>query len=169
VVEHVAAQTEPEAERAGVTVHQQADPAPAFGDAMLLERLVQNLVENGIRHNLGADAGGWVRVGSRVGADGTVEVEVSNTGPMVPPYEVPALFEPFRRLGSERLVTAKGAGLGLSIVRSVARAHGGQVMARPRESGGLVVCVTLPAAPGSDGDAGPVPGSGSNSGSGSVT
>ncbi|MGW2198471.1 ATP-binding protein, partial [Streptosporangium sp. NPDC001682] len=46
--------------------------------------------------------------------------------------------------GAERMVTAKGAGLGLSIVRSVARAHGGEVAARPRAGGGLVVTVTLP-------------------------
>jgi signal transduction histidine kinase len=48
-------------------------------------------------------------------------------------------------LGTDRLVTAKGAGLGLSIVRSIARAHGGDVTARPREGGGLTVTVTLPA------------------------
>ncbi|GAA1734165.1 hypothetical protein GCM10009681_00350 [Luedemannella helvata] len=68
-----------------------------------------------------------------------------NSGPVVPPYDVPVLFEPFRRLGAERVVTNKGAGLGLSIVRSVARAHGGEVAATPREGGGLVVTVTLPA------------------------
>lgn len=62
----------------------------------------------------------------------------------MPPYDIPALFEPFRRLGTDRLVTAKGAGLGLSIVRAVTRAHGGIVTARPREGGGLVVTATLP-------------------------
>jgi signal transduction histidine kinase len=70
---------------------------------------------------------------------------VSNTGPVVRPYEVPILFEPFRRLRAERLsATAPGAGLGLSIVRSVARAHGGDVRAGPREKGGLDVTVVLP-------------------------
>ncbi|RAY14135.1 two-component sensor histidine kinase [Actinomadura craniellae] len=145
VVGHVAAQTAPEAGRAGVVVHEEPGEAPTAGDALLLERLVQNLVENGIRHNTGG--GGWVRVASRTRQDGRVEVEVGNSGPAVPPYEVPALFEPFRRLDSDRLVTAKGAGLGLSIVRSVARAHGGEVTARPREGGGLTVTVTLPACP----------------------
>ncbi|GAA2850221.1 HAMP domain-containing sensor histidine kinase [Streptosporangium fragile] len=145
VVGHVVAQTALEAEQAGITVNERADEAPTAGDALLLERLVHNLVENGIRHNTGD--GGWVRVVSRTRDDGRAEVEVSNTGPVVPPYEIPALFEPFRRLGGDRLVTAKGAGLGLSIVRSVARAHGGEVTARPREGGGLVVTVTLPACP----------------------
>jgi signal transduction histidine kinase len=148
VVGHVVAQTSPEAKRSGITVHEQADEAPTVGDALLLERLVQNLVENGVRHNTGE--GGWVRVSSRTrrggGGGGGVELEVVNTGPLVPPYEIPALFEPFRRLGADRLVTAKGAGLGLSIVRSVARGHGGEVTARPREEGGLTVTVTLPGA-----------------------
>ncbi|GAA4224063.1 signal transduction histidine kinase [Streptosporangium album] len=127
VVGHVVAQTAPEAGQTGITVHERADEAPTTGDALLLERLVHNLVENGIRHNTGD--GGWVRVASRTRHDGRVEVKVDNTGPAVPPYEIPALFEPFRRLGADRLVTAKGAGLGLSIVRAVARAHGGEVAA----------------------------------------
>ena len=57
------------------------------------------------------------------------------------------LFEPFHRLETGRLsASAPGAGLGLSIVQSVARAHGGDVHAEPRDGGGLVVTVTLPAA-----------------------
>jgi signal transduction histidine kinase len=76
-----------------------------------------------------------------------VELEVTNTGPPVPPYEVPLLFEPFRRLGPDRGVTGKGAGLGLSIVRAIARAHDGEVTAVPREAGGLTVAVTLPREP----------------------
>ncbi|MFE0654267.1 sensor histidine kinase [Streptomyces sp. NPDC059534] len=142
VVTHVTAQRAPEAEKAGISLHEEAGPAPTTGDALLLERIVQNLVENGIRHNTGD--GGWVRVTSRTLEDGRAAIEVSNTGPDVPPYEIPTLFEPFRRLGTQRLVTAKGAGLGLSIVRSVARAHGGNVTARPRPDGGLTVTVTLP-------------------------
>lgn len=134
-----------EAKRSGITVHEQADEALTVGDALLLERLVQNLVENGVRHNTGE--GGWVRVTSRTPrGGGGVELEVVNTGPLVPPYEIPALFEPFRRLGADRLVTAKGAGLGLSIVRAVARGHGGELTARPREEGGLTVTVRLPGA-----------------------
>jgi signal transduction histidine kinase len=70
---------------------------------------------------------------------------VANTGPFVPRYEVDGLFEPFRRLGTERLA-GSGVGLGLSIVRAVARAHGGEVHAVPRDEGGLVVTVALPAA-----------------------
>ncbi|GAA3934460.1 HAMP domain-containing sensor histidine kinase [Actinomadura viridis] len=146
IVAHVAAQTAVEADRAGITVHDDPGEAPTSGDALLLERLVQNLVENGIRHNSGE--GGWVRVASRAREDGhLVELVVTNSGPPVAAYEVPTLFEPFRRLGPDRVITAKGAGLGLSIVRSVARAHGGEATARPRQGGGLTVTVTLPACP----------------------
>jgi signal transduction histidine kinase len=75
-------------------------------------------------------------------------LRVSNTGPVIPPYEILSLFEPFRRLGTDRLsATSPGAGLGLSIVRAVARAHGGNVDAEPRDGGGLVVSVTLPGCP----------------------
>ncbi|MFE9763708.1 sensor histidine kinase [Streptomyces sp. NPDC005808] len=145
VVTHVADQITGEAERAGITVQEKAGEALVLGDALLLERLVHNLVENGIRHNTGD--GGWVQVVSRTNEEGRAEVEVTNSGPAVPPYELPALFEPFRRLGVDRVVTSKGAGLGLSIVRSIARAHGGEALAGPREDGGLTVTVTLPGCP----------------------
>lgn len=144
VVEHVVADTTSEAESTRVVVNDDLDETVVSGDALLLERLVQNLVENGIRHNVGAD--GWVRVTTRMRNDGMVQLEVSNTGPDVPPYDIPMLFEPFRRLDTDRLATAKGAGLGLSIVRSVATAHHGEVTAEPREGGGLVVRVVLPTA-----------------------
>jgi signal transduction histidine kinase len=116
-----------------------------MGNPILLERLVHNLVENAVRHNVAE--GGWVRVSTGSGPDNSAVLQVSNTGPVVPRYETPSLFEPFRRLGSERLSsTVPGAGLGLSIVRAIARAHGGEVRAEPRDGGGLVVTVTLPPA-----------------------
>ena len=135
VVTHVAAQ------HPSVTVS--PGEAPVLGSAVLLERLVQNLVENGVRYNV---PDGWVRVTSTTTADGRVELVVTNTGPVVPPYELPGLFEPFHRLTTDRLATRTGAGLGLSIVRAVARAHGGQAHAQPRDGGGLIVTVTLPTA-----------------------
>ncbi|MFF0519460.1 sensor histidine kinase [Actinomadura nitritigenes] len=144
VVGHVAARTAPEAEQTGIGVKTEPSEAMTSGDALLLERVVENLVENGIRHNTGE--GGWVRVTSGT-RDGRAVLEVANSGPHVPSYEVPGLFEPFRRLDADRVVTAKGAGLGLSIVQSIVRAHDGEVTARPRPEGGLQVTVTLPAAP----------------------
>jgi signal transduction histidine kinase len=145
VVTHVVAQAGPEARRAGVTIKEEPDEAYTVGDPVLLEHLVRNLVENGIRHNAPSD--GSVRVTSRCRPDRRVELEVSNTGPVVPAYNVPALFEPFHRFGTDRLVTAKGVGLGLSIVESISRAHAAEVTAAPRDGGGLVVTVILPGYP----------------------
>jgi signal transduction histidine kinase len=139
IVEHVLNQ----APESGITLLAQAKEAPTSGDSVLLERMVENLVENGVRHNTGA--GGWVSVTTGIEPDGTVLLEVTNSGPVVPRYEVPGLFEPFHRLGADR-VASPGAGLGLSIVRAVARAHGGEVRAEPRPGGGLVVQVVLPGA-----------------------
>lgn len=83
----------------------------------------------------------------------TVQLTVRNSGPPVPPYEVPALFEPFRRLPSTDRIAddgnpsiSRGAGRGLSIVRSVARARGGEVHASSRQGGGLSVGVRIPIA-----------------------
>jgi signal transduction histidine kinase len=74
---------------------------------------------------------------------GGSEILVTNTGPVISPYEIPLLFEPFRRL-NDRVGSVGGSGLGLSIVRAVSRAHGGDVSAAPRSGGGLIVRVTLP-------------------------
>ncbi|SPT58579.1 MULTISPECIES: sensor histidine kinase [Actinomadura] len=140
VVGHVASQTALEARDTGITVETSAAEAMTTGDALLLERVVQNLLENGLRHNTEA---GWVSVACRT-ENGHAVLEVTNSGPPIPPYEIPALFEPFRRMDSDRIVTAKGAGLGLSIVHSIVRAHDGTVTAAPRKTGGLHVTVTLP-------------------------
>ena len=115
------------------------DPAPVRGDRRLLDRLVANLVENAIRHNRN---GGVVEV--RTGsAAGRSTVEVRNDGDLVPPEAVASLLEPFQRL--DRGARGDGVGLGLSIVRSVAEAHGGSVQLHARPSGGLVARVSLPA------------------------
>jgi signal transduction histidine kinase len=123
-----------------VTIHTELTPGPTVGDPVLLEHLVSNLVENAIKHNI---EGGqvWVRTGV---LDGFAAVQVENTGLAVPAYEVDRLFEPFRRLNTDRIESAKGAGLGLSIVRSVVHAHRGSVYATPRQGGGLIITVRLP-------------------------
>jgi len=94
-----------------------------------------------VRHNVD---GGRIRAATGL-ADGRAFLEVTNTGAQVPAGEVESLFEPFRRHGTAR-TARRGAGLGLSIVRAVARVHGGVVTARPHDGGGLVVRVDLPAA-----------------------
>lgn len=116
-------------------------PAVVQGNGILLERIALNLVQNAVRYNIAED--GWVEVTTEL-QPGQALLVVSNTGPVVPAYEIDNLFEPFRRLRTERTGSDKGVGLGLSIARSVARAHGGRIIAEPREGGGLVMRVTLP-------------------------
>jgi signal transduction histidine kinase len=130
-----------EAAARGIAVTAETAAASADGDPHLLERLVGNLVENAVRHNVD---GGWVsvRCGSTPGAGAWLAV--ANTGAEVPAGEVEQLFQPFRRGGTAR-TGSRGAGLGLSIVRAVAVAHGGAVVAAPRSGGGLEVTVRLPA------------------------
>jgi signal transduction histidine kinase len=120
--------------------------APVVGDPVLLERLAHNLIDNAIRYN--QPDHGWVRIATGVDA-GHAVLTVENTGPVVPDTEVPDLFEPFRRLPANNQDAnhncGSGAGLGLSIVRSVTHAHGGDVTANTRQAGGLTVRVQLPA------------------------
>jgi signal transduction histidine kinase len=108
-------------------------------DPVLLERLLGNLVSNAIIYN---QPGGWVEVV----VTGEPAIIVRNTGQRVPAEAVPSLFEPFRRLTVDRTDHSGGAGLGLSIVRSIAVAHGGTVDAQPRDDGGLTVRVSFPSA-----------------------
>jgi signal transduction histidine kinase len=125
----------------GVTVTAELVSAPTIGDPVLLERSVSNLLENAVKYNIPENGKVWIRTGM---ADGGLVVQVANTGQHVPAYEVNSLFEPFRRLNADRVESAKGAGLGLSIVRAVVQAHGGNVTAVPRDGGGLVVTIRLP-------------------------
>ncbi|MEV0347508.1 HAMP domain-containing sensor histidine kinase [Nonomuraea sp. NPDC050680] len=140
VAEHVLDQAAEEAAEREVTIHRLLDVAPTTGEAVLVERLVQNLVENAIRHN---QPKGEVWVTTRRRTE-QVELVVANTGLHVPAYEIETIFEPFRRLHGDRLRSDRGSGLGLSIVRVITEAHGGTVVARPREEGGLTITVELP-------------------------
>ncbi|MEU5220919.1 HAMP domain-containing sensor histidine kinase [Streptomyces sp. NPDC020807] len=134
-------QTHAEAVAKGVEIRGERAPAVVKGNGVLLERIALNLLQNAVRYNVPEE--GWVSVSTEV-RDGQAVLLVSNTGPVVPAYEIDNLFEPFRRLRQERTGSDKGVGLGLSIARSVARAHGGRIIAEPREGGGLVMRVTLP-------------------------
>jgi signal transduction histidine kinase len=127
----------PEAAAGGVTVHLDLEPARLEADRPLVERLVANLVENAVRHN---GAGGSVWVTTRPGL-----IRVENTGPEISPDDVHRLAEPFERL--HRDCDGPGAGLGLSIVRAVADAHGARLELEPRASGGLVAAVRFPSEP----------------------
>ncbi|KJY20253.1 MULTISPECIES: sensor histidine kinase [Streptomyces] len=135
----------PLAEQRRITLDVTGGTAVTRGSAELLLRMVTNLVQNAIVHNLPAD--GTVTV--HTGAYGDTSVlRVENTGRPLPPDLLPTLTEPFQR-GTERVRTDEhaGVGLGLAIVHSVVRAHDGTLGLSPRPTGGLVVTVRLPAAP----------------------
>ncbi|MEV7782660.1 HAMP domain-containing sensor histidine kinase [Kitasatospora sp. NPDC088351] len=136
-------QTRAEATKREVELRSTLDPAVVSGNGVLLERIALNLLQNAVRYNV---ADGWVEI-STAAVPGGGELVVSNTGPVVPGYELEHIFEPFRRVkGADRTRSDKGVGLGLSIVRSVVRAHGGVIEAIPRTGGGLTMRVRLPAA-----------------------
>lgn len=109
------------------------------GNRLLLAQLVANLLANAVTYNV---PGGTVDV-SLVTVRGAALLKVRNTGPVVDAADIPGLFEPFRR-GEGRDRMGRGSGLGLSIVRSIAMAHGGTVTAVPGPEGGLAVTVRLP-------------------------
>lgn len=133
-----AANLEDDAARGSITLDVATEPLSVVGDAVLLQHAVHNLISNGIRYN---HAGGTVRV--RVAQD---VIEVVNTGPVVPFADVPLLFEPFRRAERRTRSPGEGAGLGLSIVSSIVRAHGADVRASANLEGGLAIRIMFASA-----------------------
>lgn len=105
------------------------------GQSLGLKRLFGNLVENALKY--GASA----RIMLRQVDDAAVEVDVEDDGPGIPSEQRESVFEPFVRLNEEG---TRGAGLGLAAARSIARAHGGNVVILDGKNGALVR-VTLPA------------------------
>jgi len=134
---------EPLARRGDVHVVSELEEAMVQGDRVLLERLVGNLIENAILHNR---PGGEAHI--RTAAEnGRSVLRVDNDGSETISEEaVERLFEPFARIGRDRLTPREGFGLGLSIVRSVAQAHSANIDAVPRPGGGLSVTVAFPGA-----------------------
>ena len=132
------------AESRGIALQLETLPGIARGSQSLLQQLVVNLVHNAIVHN--CDDHGWVRIGVR-SAQGGVGLCVENSGPVVPSEMLPTLLEPFQR-GAQRAHRGEheGAGLGLAIVAAIVRAHDGSLTLWPRDDGGLLVEVVLPAA-----------------------
>jgi two-component system sensor histidine kinase VanS len=135
----------PAAEQRRITVDVTGETTPTAGSAALLLRMVTNLVQNAIVHNL--PAGGTVTVHTETEDDASV-LRVENTGHRLTADLVPTLIEPFQR-GAQRTRTDEraGVGLGLAIVDSIVRAHDGTLDLTPRPTGGLLVTVRLPGTP----------------------
>jgi signal transduction histidine kinase len=143
VVEDAARQHARSVAEKGIDLVIDARPSAVSGDQALLERLVDNLIDNAVRY---APFGGVVRV--RVDADdGKVTLRVANAGEIISAEEVPRLFERFYRRGTSRSRRTGGSGLGLAIVAAVASVHGGAVSAEAPPEGGLIVTVALPHSP----------------------
>jgi signal transduction histidine kinase len=139
----------------GLEVDTSLQPAVVLGDRALLERLVANLLDNAIGH--GAGDGPWISVATGE-QDGVPTLRIANGGAVVDPEDLEQLFEPFRRGAGERLGTdAGGLGLGLSIVRAVVVAHGGQVEASALPAGGLAFELRFVSAASAEPASGPVP------------
>lgn len=138
----------PLAEQRGVTLGVTGETAQTVGSEVLVLRMVTNLVQNAIVHNLPSD--GTVTIHTEVQDDATM-LRVENTGEPLPPELVPTLTEPFQR-GTERIRADDhaGVGLGLAIVHSIVQAHDGTLDLTPRAAGGLLVTVRLPRSPHGD-------------------
>jgi len=121
----------------GLTVTARLAPAVVDGEPALITRLVENLVDNAVRHNR---PGGWVEVSTGV-EDGRPVLRVGNSGPEIEEEAVARLLEPFARgTTGERVGTdGGGVGLGLSIVRAISDAHDADLTLTAREGGGLDV------------------------------
>ncbi len=134
------------AEDSGITLEVvPRDSCTVKGDFDRLEQVMNNLLDNALRHT---PAGGTVRVGSREIQPGTLQVTVADTGRGIPPEDVPHLFERFYRArdpGAEN-GQRRGYGLGLAITREIIRAHGGEIWATSEAGRGTMFVFTLPTA-----------------------
>lgn len=130
----------PEIEQLGLDLQTTIDAAPTIGDLRLAKRLVSNLVDNALRHNI---AHGYINTVTRTESDQAV-LTIANSGPIIPEADIDRLFQPFQRLHSNRTYHADSHGLGLSIVQSIAAAHGATLNARADPDGRFQIEVRFP-------------------------
>lgn len=135
-----------EAAMRGVTITSALQPAMVEGDPVLIRQLVANLLLNAVRHNLPTE--GAVSISTEAIDSGTrVRLVIENDGARLVEGEIASLTEPFTRAaGRSSVSSAKGHGLGLSIVAAIVRRSGGTIELGARPGGGLRVVVSLPLA-----------------------
>ncbi len=110
---------------------------PVVARPVTLKRCIANLVENAARYGESAD----IQVSEH---DGNIRIQINDAGPGIPEELLEKVFDPFYRLESSRARHTGGTGLGLGIARNIARAHGGDLVLKNREQGGLTAELTLP-------------------------
>lgn len=128
----------------GLGIRCELQPARTSGDPRLIERLVANLLDNAIRHNL---RGGWIDLSTDTRAE-TPTLRIANSGPTIAPEHAGQLLEPFRRGPADRTNSdAEGHGVGLSIVAAIADTHQAELRIHARADGGLDIQVDFPQPP----------------------
>jgi signal transduction histidine kinase len=110
-----------------------------MGEPKLLRRMVRNLLENAVRYG----AGSAVRVRLEAAGDATLRLDVCDGGPGIAESERERIFEPFYRIAGAS-EAAGGVGLGLALVRQIARHHGGDAKCLPNGAPGCCMRLTLP-------------------------
>jgi signal transduction histidine kinase len=146
LIEEAVAECRPTLEDKAVRVHTECGPLPpVMGDAHALKRALVNLIVNAVKYG---PEGGTIAVRARA-VDGSrtprVEVTVEDQGPGIPAAELPHIFEPFYRGRGRSAGAVPGSGLGLTLVRSIAEAHGGRVTVQTGEHTGTAFTLHLPA------------------------
>jgi signal transduction histidine kinase len=124
----------------GIAVEEHLGHVEVDGSRTLLTRMIDNLLDNAVRHN---QPNGWLRIETRSSENEAVLL-VENGGAPLDPHDVRHVAEPFRRLGADRVGSENGVGLGLSIVAAIAAAHAGHLELTALREGGLGATVTLP-------------------------
>jgi signal transduction histidine kinase len=130
------------ADHGGLALETTIRPAHTTGNPRLVERLVANLLNNAVQHNVD---GGHIELATDT-RDGRAVLTIANTGPKIPAGELDRIFQPFQRLGTTRTTGTNGLGLGLSIVQAIADAHDATVSTTAPDDGGLHVQISFPAA-----------------------
>lgn len=127
------------AKRLAVETH--LSPVEVAGNPTLLARMVENVIENAVRHN---QPDGSIGLALALLGEHQAQLTLDSSGPPLDPSAVAQLAQPFKRLGQDRIASHDGHGLGLSIVAAVAAAHDGSLELQARREGGLRVQITLP-------------------------
>jgi len=112
---------------------------PLVGDLAMIQRILSNLLDNAIKYT---PSGGVVKVSLSEKNGKQTLVTVQDTGPGIPPEDLPRVFERFFRCDHSR--SEPGTGLGLSLARALARAHQGDITATSTLGQGSTFTLTLP-------------------------